>query len=103
MTRKRKRRKRKPAFAKILMIAILLICLEIVIYAEVVMVYLSDLSALYALIGIVGGLALAIWAYCEKSGKENTKGGITYDLAMMSKTPPPAGEDKDDGSNNEEV
>ena len=46
------------------MIAILVICLEIVIYSEVAMIYLADLSALYALIGIVGSLSVAIWAYC---------------------------------------
>ena len=80
------------------MIAILVICLEIVIYSEVAMIYLADLSALYALIGIVGSLSVAIWAYCEKSKKENTKGGITYDLAMKCQT----GDDPDNDANNEE-
>lgn len=95
---KKKRRKKKVSFGKILMIAILVICLEIVIYSEVAMIYLADLSALYALIGIVGSLSVAIWAYCEKSKKENTKGGITYDLAMKCQT----GDDPDNGANNEE-
>lgn len=95
---KKKRRKKKVSFGKILMIAILVICLEIVIYSEVAMIYLADLSALYALIGIVGSLSVAIWAYCEKSKKENTKGGITYDLAMKCQT----GDDPDNDRNNEE-
>lgn len=95
---KKKRRKKKVSFGKILMIAILVICLEIVIYSEVAMIYLADLSALYALIGIVGSLSVAIWAYCEKSKKENTKGGITYDLAMKCQT----GDDPDNDTNNEE-
>ncbi len=95
---KKKRRKKKVSFGKILMIAILVICLEIVIYSEVAMIYLADLSALYALIGIVGSLSVAIWAYCEKSKKENTKGGITYDLAMKCQT----GDDPDNDANNEE-
>lgn len=95
---KKKRRKKKVSFGKILMIAILVICLEIVIYSEIAMIYLADLSALYALIGIVGSLSVAIWAYCEKSKKENTKGGITYDLAMKCQT----GDDPDNDANNEE-
>lgn len=95
---KKKTRKKKVSFGKILMIAILVICLEIVIYSEVAMIYLADLSALYALIGIVGSLSVAIWAYCEKSKKENTKGGITYDLAMKCQT----GDDPDNDANNEE-
>lgn len=97
--RRKKDRKEKIAFGKVLMIAILAICLEIVIYSEIAMIYLADLSALYALIGIVGSLAVAIWAYCEKSKKENTKGGITYDLAMKCQS----GDDPDNKSNNEEV
>lgn len=80
--RRRKRNKRKISFGKTLMVAIVLMCLEIIIYAEIIMIYLKDPSALYALIGIVAALAAAIWAYCEKSGKENSAGGITYDLAM---------------------
>ena len=97
------RKNKKRSFGKILLIAMILMCLEIVVFSEVAMIYLSDLSSLYALIGIVASLAVAIWAYSEKSAKENTKGGIIYDLAMMSQTPPPSEEDPDDDSNNEEV
>lgn len=97
-------KKQRKSFGKIIMIAMILICLEIVIYAEIAMIYLADLSALYALIGIVASLAVAIWAYCEKSGKENTKGGITYDLALKNALIPPSDlEDQDDETNNEEV
>ena len=42
-----------------------------------------DLSALYALVGVAASLSLAIWAYCEKSKAENTKGGIVYEKAMQ--------------------
>jgi hypothetical protein len=47
------------------------------------MLELGDLSALYALVGVAASLAAAIWAYCEKSKAENTKGGIVYDSAMQ--------------------
>ena len=74
---------KKPAWAKIMMAAMVLICLEIIIYAEVVMWKHYDLSALYALVGVAASLSLAIWAYCEKSKAENTKGGIVYEKAMQ--------------------
>lgn len=73
---------KKPAWSKVLMTAMVVICLEIIIYTEVVMWKHCDLSALYALIGVAASLAAAIWAYCEKSKAENTKGGIVYDKAM---------------------
>ena len=74
---------KKPAWAKIMMAAMVLICLEIIVYAEVVMWKHYDLSALYALVGVAASLSLAIWAYCEKSKAENTKGGIVYEKAMQ--------------------
>lgn len=74
---------KKPAWAKVMMIIMVLICLEIIIYAEVVMWTRYDLSALYALVGVAASLAAAIWAYCEKSKAENTKGGIVYEKAMQ--------------------
>lgn len=76
---------KKPAWAKVMMALMVLICLEIVIYAEVVMWKHYDLSALYALVGVAASLAAAIWAYCEKSKAENTKGGIVYEKAMQGK------------------
>ena len=71
-------------FSKVLMVCMIAFCAEIVIYSEIAMVLLQDLSSLYALIGIVAALAGSIWAYCEKSKAENTKGGITYDAAMRN-------------------
>lgn len=73
---------KKPAWCKVIMVAMVIICLEIIIYTEVVMWTRGDLSALYALVGVAASLAAAIWAYCEKSKAENTKGGIVYDAAL---------------------
>lgn len=49
-------------------------------YAEVVMWMRFDLSALYALIGVPAAMFGVFWAYAQKSAKENTKGGIVYDM-----------------------
>lgn len=76
---------KKPAWSKVIMVVMVIICLEIIIYTEVVMWTRHDLTALYALVGVAASLAAAIWAYCEKSKAENTKGGIVYDSAMKQK------------------
>lgn len=83
----------KPSWSKVMMALMVLICVEIIIYAEVIMWTRYDLSALYALVGVAVSLAAAIWAYCEKSKAENTKGGIIYDKAMQENNEDSGGED----------
>lgn len=84
---------KKPAWSKIMLAIMVLICLEIIVYAEIVMWKHYDLSALYALVGVAASLAAAIWAYCEKSKAENTKGGIIYETAMQENKDNADGED----------
>lgn len=84
---------KKPAWSKIMLAVMVLICLEIIVYAEIVMWKHYDLSALYALVGVAASLAAAIWAYCEKSKAENTKGGIIYETAMQENKDNADGED----------
>ena len=49
------------------------------------MVVKIDPSQLYALLTFVGApVAVAIGFYYEKAKKENMKGGITYDTAMLN-------------------
>lgn len=76
--------KRKPAWCKVMMAIVYAVCIEIIIYAEVVMWVKSDLSALYALIGVPAAMMGVFWSYSAKSRAENTQGGITYDTAMLS-------------------
>lgn len=78
----RSKNRKKLSYSKALMIAMIVICVEIIVYAEVAMWRLRDLSSLYALVGIAASLAASIWAYCEKSKAENTEGGIVYDAAL---------------------
>lgn len=72
--------RKKPAWGKAMMAVVYGLCIEIVIYAEVVMWMRFDLSALYALIGVPAAMFGVFWAYAQKSAKENTKGGIVYDM-----------------------
>lgn len=74
--------RRKPCWSKAMMAVVYVICIEIIVYAEAVMWVRHDLSALYALIGVPAAMLGVFWAYAEKSKCENTKGGITYDIAL---------------------
>ena len=82
MTYKRKRKKKMSA-SKIVLAAILLICVEIIIYAEIAMYSLGDLSALYVLIGVPASMAGVAWAYFSKTKVENSEGGIVYETTML--------------------
>ena len=53
-------------------------------YSLWVMVKLQDLSALSVLVTSVIGEVIAFAIYALKATKENTKGGITYDLALQN-------------------
>lgn len=81
-------KRRKPAWSKVMMSVVYAICIEIIIYAEIVMWVKYDLSALYALIGVPAAMMGVFWSYAAKSKAENTKGGITYDAAMQSQPQP---------------
>ena len=58
-------------------------CLEIIIFCQYAMITTMDLSALYAMIGIVATFSSMVLGYFLKSKSENTVGGITYDMAML--------------------
>lgn len=78
--------KRKlPSTSKIVLFAVFLLCIEIIIFSEYAMIALADASAMYVLIGVPATLVPTIIAYYQKSRAENTKGGITYDMAMLEK------------------
>ncbi len=71
-----------PTTSKLLLIGAVLICLEIIIFCEYIMVKLQDTSSLYVLIGIPASLVPIILGYFYKSKNENTQGGIVYETAM---------------------
>ena len=74
-----------PSTSKIVLLAVFLLCIEIIVFSEYAMIVLADASAMYVLIGIPATLVPTIIAYYQKSKAENTKGGITYDMAMLEK------------------
>lgn len=86
---KKKRRKKKKEFGKIALLLIIFNCAIVEAYSMVAMWHFGDLTALYSLIGAVVGASIAYVAYCGKSAKENTRGGITYELAMQGQPEDP--------------
>lgn len=82
--RKKSRTKIKfPSTSKLILLVAFLLCLEIIIFCEYMMVKTGDLSSLYAMIGIASALIPLCLGYYFKSKAENTAGGITYDMAML--------------------
>lgn len=63
-------KRKKLTTTKVLMYLIFLNCLMIEVYSMWVMFTLSDLSALYSLIGAVIGESISFAVYCAKSFKE---------------------------------
>lgn len=71
-----------PSTSKLILLGAVLLCFQIVVFCEYLMIKLEDTSSLYVLIGIPATLIPIIWGYYSKSKAENTVGGITYDMAM---------------------
>ena len=74
---------KKWSASKIVIAAMILLCLQIIIYAEWVMYALQDITALYVLIGVPATLTVSIWGYYSKSKAENVQGGLVYDATML--------------------
>lgn len=80
---KYKQQRKKPAVAKLALWYIFGSCTIVQIYSMVAMWHFADLSPLITLIGATVGETISYCAYAAKSTKENTSGGIVYDLAMQ--------------------
>lgn len=82
--RKKSRAKFKlPSTSKLILLVAFLLCLEIIIFCEYMMIKTGDLSSLYSMIGVASALIPLCLGYYFKSKAENTAGGITYDIAML--------------------
>lgn len=80
--KKYKRRITIPSTTKLVMAYLFVLLNAVLIYAMVAMWHFSDLSYLGVLITDIVAQLITFFIYTVKSTKENTVGGITYDLAM---------------------
>ena len=78
----RKRYRKRITTSKLAMWFILINCVVIELYSMAAMWHFGDLSALYALLGAVVGQSLTYISYNNKSCRENSRGGITYESAI---------------------
>lgn len=71
-----------PSTTKLVMTYLFILLNTVLIYAMIAMWHFSDLSYLGVLITDIVAQLITFFIYTVKSTKENTVGGITYDLAM---------------------
>lgn len=71
-----------PSTSKLVLIAVFMLCIEIIIFSEYAMIATGDASAMYVLIGVPATLVPTLLGYFNKSKKENSTGGIVYEKTM---------------------
>lgn len=73
-----------PSTSKIVLIVASLLCVEILVFCQWMIVKTGDTNSLYAMVGVIASLASIVLGYFVKSTKQNTVGGITYETAMAN-------------------
>ena len=76
-----------PSTSKIILIVSAILCLEVLIFCQYMIVKTGDTNALYAMVGAVFSFMGIVLGYFVKSTKQNTIGGITYETAMAQIQP----------------
>lgn len=74
--------RKKPSTSKILLVAVILICIEVLAFCEYAYLLNPDPSCLGSVIGSIATIVSLILGYFWKSKAENTSGGIVYESAM---------------------
>lgn len=81
---KYKEHNKKLSTSKLIALYLFFVLNVVLIYSLVAMWHFSDLSYLGTLITDIAGQILVYLIYAKKSMTENSKGGITYELAMLN-------------------
>lgn len=74
---------KKPTTDKLIAIYLFIILNVILAYSMISMWNFADLSCLGVLITDIAGQVITYYIYAKKATAQNTKGGITYDMAML--------------------
>lgn len=82
---KYKTKHKLPSTTKLIAVYLFIILNVVLIYAMICMWHFGDLSYLGVLITDVAAQILTFVVYCAKSLKENSVGGIVYDMAMLDR------------------
>lgn len=81
-----------PSTSKIVLTVAALLCIEILIFCQYMIIVTGDTNALYAMVGTIATLASVVIGYFVKSTRENTKNGIIYETALAALGQPPVKE-----------
>lgn len=76
-------KRKKPTTDKLIATYLFIILNVVLLYAMFAMWHFADLSYLGVLITDIAGQVITYYIYAKKATAQNTKGGITYDLAML--------------------
>ena len=74
---------KKPTTDKLIAIYLFITLNVILVYSMISMWNFADLSCLGVLITDIAGQVITYYIYAKKATAQNTKGGITYDMAML--------------------
>ena len=74
---------KKPTTDKLIAIYLFIILNIILVYSMISMWNFADLSCLGVLVTDIAGQVITYYIYAKKATAQNTKGGITYDMAML--------------------
>ena len=74
---------KKPTTDKLIAIYLFIILNVILVYSMISMWNFADLSCLGVLVTDIAGQVIIYYIYAKKATAQNTKGGITYDMAML--------------------
>lgn len=75
-----------PSTSKIVLIVSAMLCVEILVFCQYVILTTGDTNALYAMVGSLFTFMGIVIEYMIKSCKENSKHGVVYETAMASLT-----------------
>ena len=76
---------KKPTTDKLIAIYLFIILNVILVYSMISMWNFADLSCLGVLVTDIAGQVITYYIYAKKATAQNTKGGITYDMAMLER------------------
>ena len=74
---------KKPTTDKLIAIYLFIILNVILVYSMISMWNFADLSCLGVLVTDIAGQVITYYIYAKNATAQNTKGGITYDMAML--------------------
>ncbi len=103
--RKRKLRKERmkyfpkivlPSTSKIVLIVSAILCIEILAFCQYMILVTGDTNSLYAMVGALFSFMAIVLGYFVKSTKENTKNGITFEMAMIQNQEQPKCENNEE-------